>query len=347
MDEPNSTVATKAAEATPVVVSGAMEAFNELINGDISAGTMALLLKVIVPATTAILLLIVTYFAARLVSRWIANFICNRVDQTLGRFAGKVAFYAIMTLVGMSILQSYKFDVTSFAAVIAAAGFAIGLAFQGTLSNFSSGILLLVFRPFKVGDMINAAGVMGTVNEIDLFTTTLDTPDNRRLIVPNSSIAGATIENVTYHKHRRVDVAVGVAYAANIEVTRQVLTACAESLGDKVVSGEGRGYQILLTNLGAHAVEWTVRVWANSADFFVVKEALTSEIKRQLDAHGLEIPFPQMQLHVKHNEHRVEDSSGLETILPTPRLSSLERDHVERETTRANRVRPRQRGDSI
>lgn len=347
MDESATTTLTTPDESTPVIYSGAIEAYNELLNGNISTGTMALMLKVIVPASIAILLLIVTYFAARLISRWIASTLCHRVDQTLGRFAGKAAFYSIMTLVGLSVLQSYNFDVTGFAAVIAAAGFAIGLAFQGTLSNFSSGILLLVFRPFKVGDMINAAGVMGKVNEIDLFTTTLDTPDNRRLIVPNSSIAGATIENVTYHKHRRVDVPVGVAYTANMDVTRQVLTACAESLGDKVVHGEGRGYQILLTNLGAHAVEWTVRVWANSADFFAVKEALTSEIKRQLDAQGLEIPFPQMQLHVTHNEHRLDDSSGLEKILPMPKLSTLDKESHERESTRAPRIRPRQRGDSI
>ncbi len=343
MDEQtSSSAASTNVDSSPALYRGAIDALKDLMNGDVSSGATELALKVVVPAGVALLLLIVTYFAAKLVARWMANFICKRVDQTLGKFTGKLTFYTIMTLVGLTILQTAEVNVTGFAAVIAAAGFAIGLAFQGTLSNFASGILLLVFRPFKVGDMINAAGVMGKVNEIDLFTTTLDTPDNRRLIVPNSSIAGATIENITYHKHRRVDVPVGIAYAASLDDTRSVLMACAESLGDKMVTGEGRGYQVLLTNLGASSVEWTVRVWANAADFFAVKERLTTEIKRQLDNHGLEIPFPQMQLHVKDNDHRADGASSLEKILPMPKLNS-----IEGEATRAPRVRPRPRGENV
>ncbi len=342
MDEQTSTATTSTTDATPALYRSAMESFSDVVNGNVSAGAATLIVKVVVPAGTALLLFIVTYFIARLIARWTSQLVCQRIDQTLGKFAGKLTFYSIMTLVGLTILQIAKVDVTGFAAIIAAAGFAIGLAFQGTLSNFAAGILLLVFRPFKVGDMINAAGIMGKVNEIDLFTTALDTPDNRRLIIPNSSIAGGTIENITFHKHRRVDVPVGVAYAASLEETRHVLIACAESLGDKLVRGEGRGYQILLTNLGASSVEWTVRAWANTPDFFAVKEALTTEIKHQLDAHGLEIPFPQMQLHMKDNAHRSDVSTSLERALPIPKLGSLAG-----ETGRAPRVRPRPRGENV
>jgi small conductance mechanosensitive channel len=342
MDDTSTAVTSSAVESPSDLPRTALQSFNDLMNGNFSDGASALILKVIVPAAIALLLFVVTYFVARLVSRWVAHVVCHRIDQTLGKFAGKLTFYAIMIMIGLMILQTAEVNVSGFAAIIAAAGFAIGLAFQGTLSNFASGILLLVFRPFKVGDMIQAAGVMGKVHEIDLFTTALDTPDNRRLIVPNSSIAGTTIENVTFHQHRRVDVIVGVAYAASLDETRRVLTACAESLGDRLVPGENRGFQILLSNLGPSSVEWTVRVWANTSDFFATREMLTTEIKRQLDLHGLEIPFPQMQLHVREQAHRADPATRTDPILPIPKLSKRED-----ETGRTPRIRPRARGESV
>ncbi|MCA9181668.1 MAG: mechanosensitive ion channel [Planctomycetales bacterium] len=353
MDETTASIAANNSAGAPSpVISHTLESFSDLMNGRLSVGTSGLILKVIVPAAVALLLLIVTYFVARLVARWVAAVVCNHVDQTLGQFAGRLTFYSLMIMVGLTVLQTANVDVTGFAAVIAAAGFAIGLAFQGTLGNFASGVLLLVFRPFKVGDMINAAGVMGKVNEIDLFTTTLDTTDNRRLIIPNSSIAGATIENISYHKHRRVDVPIGVAYAASLDETRRVLTLCAESLGDKLITGEGRGYQILLVNLGAHSVEWMVRAWVATPNFFAVKEALTTQIKQQFDLNGLQIPFPQMQLHVTDNSHGTVSTANPNvpiqetlqaTLLPTPKLSSL----AEQQSERAPRVRPRARGERV
>ena len=161
----------------------------------------------------------------------------------------------------------FGIQVSGVMAVLATAGFAVGLAFQGTLSNFSAGILLLVFRPFKVGDMVNVAGVTGKVNEIDIFTTTLDTPDNRRLFLSNCSITGSTIENLSYHPHRRVEVLVGVEYGASLDRTRAALTQCVELMSPWIIHGEGRGYQILLSNLGPHAVEWTVRIWVARRTF--------------------------------------------------------------------------------
>ncbi len=160
------------------------------------------------------------YLAASYISRLISRPVCRRVDETLGKFVGKMVFYTIMFGVTGAVLSKLGAPLGGLAAMLAAAGFAIGLAFQGTLSNFAAGVLMLVFRPFKVGDMINAGGVMGKVNEIDLFTTTLDTPDNRRIVVPNSGIAGGTIENVTFHPHRRVEVLVGVSYSADLDQTR-------------------------------------------------------------------------------------------------------------------------------
>jgi small conductance mechanosensitive channel len=287
-------------------------------------GLVALAINLAVPATLALLFLFIGYLAAKFLGRMIAGSICKRVDETLGRFAGRFVFYSVLTCTLIGVASTVGVNVTSFAALLAAAGFAIGMAFQGTLANFAAGILLLVFRPFKVGDIINAAGVIGKVNEIDLFTITLDTPDNRRLIVPNSAIAGNTIENVTFHAHRRVDVVVGVAYASDIEQTRQTLTAAAESLRGFLVEGQDRGYAVILTDLGASSVNWVVRFWAATPKFFEVREKLTAAVKQHLDEAGITIPFPQMDIHFD-NFPGLEHASADEQTTVTrvrPRLRS-------------------------
>ena len=327
-------------EGTPELTESLMESIGHLMRGEITTGSSGLIFNVVGPAMIALLMLIVSYFVAKLVARWISAAVCKRVDETLGKFAGKFTFYAIVTIAGLAVMQTAGVNVTSFAAVLAAAGFAIGLAFQGTLSNFASGILLLVFRPFKVGDVVNAAGVTGKVNEIDLFTTTFDTPDNRRLIIPNSAIAGTTIENISFHPHRRVDVTVGVEYAASLDDTREVLTACAEALADKMIVGTGRGYQILLTNLGASSVDWTIRFWTAKENYFAVKEELTSEVKRQLDAHSIGIPFPQMQLHVSESTGITLQSNSAHPSLPMPKMNTGNM------LDRGGRIRPRARGEN-
>jgi small conductance mechanosensitive channel len=244
------------------------------------------------------LAIFIGYLFASYLSRVASGSVCRRVDQTLGKFIGKVIFYGVLLGVVGAVLSQVGVKLGGLATILAAAGFAIGLAFQGTLSNFAAGVLLLVFRPFKVGDFINAAGVMGKVNEIDLFTTTLDTPDHRRIIVPNSSISGSTIENVSYHRHRRAEVLVGVAYSADIDRTREALTNACLALGDRMVQGEGRGYMVILSDLGTSSVNWIVRAWVASTDFFAAREMLTVEVKRQLDSAGITIPFPQMDVHL-------------------------------------------------
>lgn len=275
----------------------ATEAAQQLAQGDFSAA-LHLIEKYVVPLASALALIIASYFVARFLARVVRKPIEKHVDLTLGAFAGRLTFYLIMIFALLGVLGTFGVSVTSFAAVLAAAGFAIGMAFQGTLSNFASGVLLLVFRPYKVGDVINAAGITAKVTEIELFTTVLDTFDNRRIIVPNSQIAGGTIENVTYHTERRVDVAVGVDYAADLDKTRETLEAAARSLKEHLVEGEGRGYQVVLGDLGDSSVNWTVRFWTKADTFFVAKEGLTRAVKNHLDDAGIGIPFPQMDVHL-------------------------------------------------
>ncbi|XZE53525.1 mechanosensitive ion channel family protein [Planctomycetaceae bacterium SH139] len=260
---------------------------------------LGLLTDIAVPALLALLGLGVSYLVAKFLARLISAPICRKVDETLGRFAGKFVFNGLMICAVIGVASTVGLNVTSFAAVLAAAGFAIGMAFQGTLGNFAAGILLLVFRPFRVGDVINAAGVIGKVNEIDLFTITLDTPDNRRIIVPNSAVSAGTIENVTFHAHRRTEVAVGVCYTADVDATRAALTAAAESLPDLIVNGEGRGYAVVLSDLGASSVNWLVRFWTPTSKVFEAKERLTQAVKAELDAAGISIPYPQLDVHLK------------------------------------------------
>lgn len=250
----------------------------------------------------AILILAATFIAGKIVSRMVQSASEKaKIDITLSRFFGKLVYYLVLVVGVMIALGTVGVQVTSFAAILAAAGFAIGMALSGTLGNFANGILLLIFRPFKVGDVINAAGVTAKVNAIELFTTTLDTPDNRRIIVPNSSIYGGTIENITHHPQRRCDVNVGVAYSADLDKTREVLSKAAESLDELMVKGEGRGYQVFLIDLGNSSVNWVVRFWTTGADFWVAKEKLTRAVKIHLDEAGIGIPFPQMDVHL-HKE---------------------------------------------
>ncbi len=341
-------VSTDAAKASQehgthsnTIVEWVEDAFGGLARGELNEASSQLLFKLIIPAAVSILMIIVAYFVAKLMSRWLSNSVCKRVDETLGKFVGRLTFYCVMIVSSLGILSKAGVSVVGgAAAIITAAGFAIGLAFQGTLSNFAAGVLLLVFRPFKVGDMVVVGGVTGRVNEIDLFTTTIDTTDNRRLILPNSSISGNTIENVTFHDHRRVEVAVGVAYRASLDDTRQVLTAAAESVADLLVTGEGRGFQILLTNLSSSSVDWTIRFWTAKTNYWIARERLIVAAKKHLDMHKIEIPFPQLHVHLD-DAHAIElKRTEIHHGIPVPQMMSSG------ELGTVAKIRPRVRGDA-
>lgn len=285
------------ADAGAAVKEDTLNAWEGLMQGDFGAA-MPLVEKYVLPAVMALLILIVAYFVGKFFARVCSGPVRKRVDETLGKFVGKMIFYAVMIFAVLGVLGKFGISVAGFAAVLAAAGFAIAMAFQGTLGNFAAGIMLLVFRPFKVGDVISAGGITAKVDAIDLFTTTFDTPDNRRIIVPNGQIAGGTIENISYHSERRVDVSTGADYNASIDETRKALEKAAESLSEMMLQGEGRGYQIVLGALGDSSVDWTVRFWCKAEDYWSVMEALTRAVKLQLDEAGIGIPYPTMDVNM-------------------------------------------------
>jgi small conductance mechanosensitive channel len=247
-------------------------------------------------AAGALAFLIVSWIVAGWVRRIVRRgFETAGVDDTLGIFLSNLARWAILIMAVLAALGMFGIQTTSFAAVIGAAGIAIGLAFQGTLSNIASGVMLLIFRPFKVNDVIKAAGVTGKVIEISLFTTSFDTADNRRIFVPNALIFGGTIENVTYHAKRRVEVSVGTDYSADLDEVRAALERA-------IVSVEGvlddPKSQVYLMELSASSIDWAVKVWCKTDNYSAVREAVIRAVKIELDTAGIDIPFPQMDVHV-------------------------------------------------
>lgn len=248
---------------------------------------------------SAIKVLLLLLFAW-LVSGWVRRIVDRaltrvKFDATLTKFFASMSGWLVLILALLGCLGIFGVETTSFAAVIGAAGLAIGLAFQGALSNFAAGIMLLVFRPFKVGDSVTIAGQTGKIDSIELFTSALDTFDNRRFVIPNSTIFGSVIENITHHQIRRAEVAVGVDYAADIDRTRSVLAAAAEQVPGRL---EDPAPAVVLLDLGASSVNWSVRVWARTSEFMDVKQATVRAVKLALDEAGIGIPYPQLDVHL-------------------------------------------------
>lgn len=239
--------------------------------------------------------LLVAWVFAGWVQRSINKSLASRLDPSLTKFFASLVRYAIIAGAVVGCLGVFGIQTASFAAVIAAAGLAIGLAFQGTLSNFSAGVMLLVFRPFKVGDLVNISGIVGVVEEIDLFTSAINTPDNRKIIIPNGSIVSNVIENLNAQDRRRVDVAVGVDYSADVDEVRKILEKCVEEVPNIL---EDPKPQIFLAELGASSVDWQVRLWCEPSNYWDVHQAGIRAVKIALDEAGISIPFPQQDVHL-------------------------------------------------
>ena len=296
------------AAAEPVAVQAVLErvrtdaarAWDGLRTGDVAAA-WPLLEQFVLPLIFAVLILLVGLFASRILSGMLTRGLRRaRLDETLVRFFGKLVFYAGLVFTLISTVSYLGIPMTSFAAALAAAGFAIGMALSGTLSSFAAGIMLLIFRPFKVGDVVAVAGLgVAKVHAIELFQTTLDTFDNRRFIVSNKEVFDNSIENLSHHPERRIEVNVGTDYDADLVRVREVLNAACDSLSELRVDGEGRGHQVYLLQMGASSIDWAVRFWAPSADFASTKEKLTEAVRVHLDQADISIPFPQMDVHLE------------------------------------------------
>ena len=289
-------------------------------------GTLQILLSFAGRTVGALLLVLVALFVARRLAR-LSDAACARanVDPTLSKFAGKIIRWGVMVIALVMAMGTFGIKTTSFAAIIGAAGLAIGLAMQGTLSHFAAGVMLLIFRPFKVGDTVEIGGKRGKVDEIDIFFTILDTPDNRRFILPNGQVFGQPIENVTFHPVRRADVLVGTDYGANLDRVREVLTAAALAVPGQVAE---KPPQVVLAGMGASSIDWEVRIWAPRDTFLDVFQAGRRGVKQALDAAHIGIPFPQVDVHFDAPAGNAEGPqtarAGGEAVLPAPTATAEE-----------------------
>jgi small conductance mechanosensitive channel len=244
----------------------------------------------------AVLILVIGWWAAKLATRLVRGAMTRaKTDSTLVAFLGNLVYMLALTMVIIAALGRLGVNTSSFVAVIAAAGLAIGFALQGSLANFAAGVMLIFFRPFKVGDYVEAGGVSGTVEEVQIFMTALKTPDNKAVVVPNSAITGGNIVNYSAKPIRRVDLVMGIGYGDDIKRAKQVL--------EEVVTGDDRVLDdpaptIAVLELADSSVNFAVRPWVRTPDYWSVYFDLTERIKLEFDARGISIPFPQRDVHL-------------------------------------------------
>lgn len=241
------------------------------------------------------------FFIGKWIAKELTGFIAKmmhknpKLDEMLINFFEDILYYLLLVVVILTALEQVGVETTSFLAVLGAAGLAVGLALKDSLSNFASGVMLIFFKPFKVGDVVTAGGVTGKVTEIHLFNTEFTTPDNQKILVPNSGITGGNITNINAHPKRRVDLVVGIGYDDDIKKAKEVLTSIVNA-NEKVLLDDG--ITVAVSELGDSSVNFVVRAWVNTPDYWDVKFNLTETIKTTFDAEGISIPYPQTDVHV-------------------------------------------------
>ncbi len=245
---------------------------------------------------TALAIFFIGKFAIRLVVSGISKIMRKQaVDKTLEKFICNLVSMTLLVVVIIAAIGAMGIQTTSFIAIFGAAGLAVGLALQGSLSNFASGVLIILFRPYRVGDYIEAAGIAGSVEQVQILTTILKTGDNKQIIVPNSQIMNSIITNYSTSDTRRVDLTVGVSYADDLDKVRKTL--------EDLIANEHRildepATLIAVSELADSSVNFIVRPWVKSPDYSSVKFDLTEAIKKRFDQEGISFPFPQLDVHL-------------------------------------------------
>ncbi|MHA6264639.1 mechanosensitive ion channel family protein [Arenibacterium sp. CAU 1754] len=246
---------------------------------------------VVINGVKALIVLIVGWLVAGLVSRFVRRRVNAHpnIDQTLGNFAASIVRWLILIIVLVAVLGLFGIEATSLVAMLGAATLAIGLALQGTLSDLAAGFMLILFRPFKLGQFVDIGGTSGKVKDLNLFFTELATPDNVQIIVPNGQAWGAIIKNFSHHDTRRVDLVFGIDYGDDANTAMQTILDLAQA--DSRVLDDPEPW-VRVTNLGDSSVDLTARVWCAAADYWDVKFELTKIIKETFDTTGISIPYP-------------------------------------------------------
>jgi small conductance mechanosensitive channel len=231
-------------------------------------------------------------FAVRVMNRTMER---SHIEVSLRKFLSSLFGMILKILLLISVASMIGIATTSFVAIIGAAGLAVGLALQGGLANFAGGVIILIFKPFKVGDFIDAQGFTGSVHEITIFTTILKTPDNKTVIIPNGALSNGSMVNFSTEPKRRVDMVFGIGYGDSIEKTKTVLKKLVES--DSRIHKEPSP-QIVVGELGDNSVNFNMRTWCDTADYWGVYFDMQENVKLAFDKEGISIPFPQRDVHV-------------------------------------------------
>lgn len=245
---------------------------------------------------TALVVLIIGSWIIKVVMKNVEKFMKKQdLDSALQPFLCSLLKFTLKALLFISVLGMLGIEMTSFIAILGAAGLAVGMALSGTLQNFAGGVMILIFKPFKIGDVIDAQGYVGSVLKIEIFNTILKTPDNKHIIIPNGGLSTSSMVNFSVEETRRVDWTVGIGYGDSTEKAREVI--------GKLISDDKRILQdpapfVAVSELGDSSVNFTVRAWVNSADYWGVYFDMNEKVYNTFDKEGLNIPYPQMDVHV-------------------------------------------------
>lgn len=258
-------------------------------------------------AMGALLLLVAGWMVAGWIQKHTGKLLqrVDRIDATLRSFVTNMVRYAILILVIIAVLAQFGVQTTSIIAVLGAAGLAVGLALQGTLSNIAAGVLLLFLRPFKVDEYIDAGGIAGTVRDVGLFTTELQTFDGIFMMVPNSQLASAAIKNYSRLPTRRLDLQIGISYADNMNKAMSILNEILEN-DERIL--DNPIHEVMVKELADSSVNINLRCWTNRQNYWSLLFDLTKQAKQQLDEHGISIPFPQRDVHLYREEKPLEST---------------------------------------
>ncbi len=266
---------------------------NDLLN---SVSKPDLIEKYGFPLMYAIVILVVGYFVSKLITLAFKKVLeKTKLDATWVGFIQNVVNATLLIFVGLAALEKIGVETTSFTAMVAAAGLAIGLAFKDSLSNLAAGVMLVLFRPFKVGDFVEVSGTLGTVERIQIFHTNLVTPDNKAVVLPNGTITSGKITNFSAKPIRRLDLVIGVSYGDNLGKVRTILESILQNYEPIL---KDPAYTIGVDNLGDSSVDFAVRPWVKREDYLTTKFYLLETIKVRFDEEGISIPFPQRDIHV-------------------------------------------------
>lgn len=261
---------------------------------------MSILNDYVIPWGIQIIIAVAIFIIGKMIARAVADFSKkpmskSGMDDMLVKFLSTMIYSVLLIAVVLAAVDQLGINITSLLAIVGAAGLAIGLALKDSLSNFAAGVMIIIFRPFKIGDYINAGGSAGTVDEIELFCTLMHTPDNQRIIIPNSAVIGGTIVNVNTLGTRRVDLVIGISYDDNVGQARDIILGIIDA-DPRILKDPEAG--VAVAELADFSVNFNVRPWVRAEDYWAVRADLLETIKLSLDQAGISIPYPQQDVYM-------------------------------------------------